>query len=1175
MDIFLEKFPLISLHLPLGLMPSMKKVKSASGSLPALQPLYAPLVQSGSLAGHFEKASEVLTKLLPEEFFTLSAEKQGEWLVSNLPQISWSEPEAFPDVLSVYFLCSPTHEVRAEKVFPDLIRKWAMPEKEVQILSFQNNYFHMREISSKLFFAAEVKVLVEEARDCSRIQEHLPLLVGELSMSVSSSHYLEHILDTKALSLDQKSSQIQHYLRKLVSRQPEQVSSEIFQEMSAFFALSRPEFRKSRQPKHLTRVVVSHFLMRKNLMHHLSISPEKRHLDYRFIRSVLHFPFGTKPVLGLSISVGLTEKNESFEETHILAAVQKFIPNALVVKGSYYSHRIDQDPMKSIYLELEKKDGSRFSQMEVSVLRRELKEELKKRIEKLIPSVFMIRNEEEVMRNILLLSQELKYLSDLPQVMINFDKQDQNELRFTVLVVRVLKKHDLPLEEAFSEVEQSFSFHSDRVQNVGYVRKKNPKQANVFHLRIPKDRAILRTDSSVNFYLAREKVVSIISEALGEVRDYNGGMILKQGELFSQLKHAFGGIADKNHELLENFFFALNPIEAQATTPLYSLKTIFKLFLEASDQELPKKESYFLKVIRRKGSSFAVVRTKDRELEGILSEELNHLENFSKLLVRTQIPFQGTLLQGMIYTSDDPLLHKKFQEIVHGAVKKWVKKLANQQELHLSFLDLPPSLDPRLGGDEMTSTLNKMLFEGLMRMSKDNKPAFACAKSVEISSDQKKYTFKLRSTIWSDGARLVAYDFEYAWKKILSPSFYTPFAYFFYPIKNAQEAKEGKKGLDEVGVKAIDDTTLVVELQHPSPEFLELCSHSLYSPIHHKLDELHPNWAQSREETFVCNGPFQIQKAVYNGGYELVRNPKYWDKDSIKLDKITITKNNTSAAVEMFKKQEIDWIGHPMRPWESFEKADEDVFNETKAAGLLWNVFNTQRFPFDSLKMRQAFSYAINRSSLVKRLSGHPRPAHSPIPEIHSQFAKKEALLGNKKLARRLFDEALFEAGLTKDTFPVLTLYFTGGDSRRAVALELVRQWEETLGIPCHLEEYEFHMLFSKLMKGEYQMGMIIWKAWINTPLYTLSVLQQSSDKVNFSNWEHPDFKRLIEEAKSELDPQRRSTLYGEAEEILIQQCPILPLHNEECRFVHKSSLRDMICTDLGNIDFKEVHIVP
>lgn len=1152
----------------------MKKALKNKKSFPTIQPLFAPVLESGALSEHVDRGKEIIEALLPEEFFALSAEEAKRWLSKNIPLIQWDEPSSLPSSFSIFFLCSPTHEVKAEKVLPDLIRKWLIPEKEVYILAFHNLYFHMREISSDLFFLAEIKILVEDGRDWGLIQSHLPLLANEVSLSLSSLRYLEHVLDTKALSLDQKSSQIQEYLRNLTKRVPAQFDTDLFLEMSAFFALSKPEFRKFRQPKHLTRLVVSHYLMRRNLLHNLSVAPEKRHLDFRFIRSNLHFPFGTKRVLGLSIAVGLTDRYETFEDIHIIRAIQKFIPSAQMVKDSYYFYRANHDPVKNIYLELEKKDGSRFSQDEIALLKKELKEELKRRIEKLIPSVFMIRNEEEVMRNILLLSQELKYLSDLPQVMVNFDKQAQDDLHFTVLLVRVLKKHDLPIEETFQKMDLAFKFISDRVQNVGYVRKKNPKEANVFHLVIPKG-AVLRTDSSVNFYLARQQVIALVTEALGEVRDYNGGMILKQGELFAQLKDAFGGIADKNQELLENFFFALTPIEAQATTSLASLKELFKLFLVTSEKELPKRESHFQKVKKMKNAHFAVLRTKDSSIASIITEELNQLENFSKSLIRANVNFQGNLLQGFIYETTSPAQQKQFQKCLDHGIKKWVAQILNSQELRLSFIDLPPSLDPRLGGDEISSTVNKMLFEGLTRLSKESKPVLAIAKSVDISADQKQYIFKLRLTQWSDGTPVIAKDFEYAWKKILSPSFYTPFAHFFYPIKNAKRAKEGKVGLDEVGITALDEETLAVELENPSPEFLELTAHALYSPVSHKLDTLHPNWSQSREESFVCNGPFLPKRSLPNGGYEFVKNSKYWDQSRVKLDRILISKNNANTALEMFKNDETDWVGHPMHPWQPYFDIGVGKKVESATTGLHWCVLNCQRFPFDNLKMRQAFFYAIDRREILKELPDDLAPPLSPIPKIHSQITDKTLAYGDKKLAKTLFEEALKEVGLTKNNFPILTLCFTGGPSRRKVNKCLAEQWEKTLEITCRLEEYDFHTLFSKMVKGEYQIGSISWKTWINDPIYTLGVFEYRNNRVNFSKWEDPEFQKLLGKAKEEIIQEKRYSLYEQAERLLIQECPIIPIHNASLKYMHKEGLEGVVSSELGNIDFREASIVP
>lgn len=1153
---------------------SAQIVKEKRRKLPELYPLFPLTSRSPALHCHIRRAKEILQQLLHKEFLSLSRQDAARWLSQNLPILSHRFPEKTPGVLTFQILCSPTQEVKAEKVLLEVLRKWLIPEKEIHILGYFNFYFTMRGISSKLLFLSEIEIFLEDNLELNTVQQNLPLLANELSLSLSSSRYLESILDTKALTLDQKSSQVQFYLRKLLKRSPNHIDIEIFKEMSTFYALSLPEFQKFRMPKHITRIIVSHFIMRKKILHGLSVSPKRRQLEFRFIRSKLYFPFGAKQVLGLSIAVAFSDRYETFEDIHALEAVQKFVPNLQIVKGSYYFYRPNHDSIKYLYLELEKKDGSPFQQKEIRLLNRELKEQLKKRIERLIPSVFMIRNEEEVMRNVLLLSQELKYLSDIPQVMVNFEKQEGEEIFFTVLVVRILRKHDLPLERLFTTQKYPFRFLQDRVQNVGYIRKRNPKEANVFHLCIPKERSILRVNSSVNFYLARQRVIAILTEALGEIRDYNGGMILKQGELFSQFKEAFTGIATKDQELIENFFFALSPIESQATTSLHSLKTLFQLCLEATGQELPKRESSFHKIIKKRNKCFAVLRTKDKGLETILNEEINHLVNFSKSLVKTQFHYQGTWIQGIIYEITNSPQYKQFQKAIESSLKKWVSKVMGQQQLRLSFIHLPLSLDPRLGGDEYSSNVIKMLYEGLTRVSRDSKPSLALARSIEISGDQKKYIFKLRHSQWSDGSPLIAYNFEYAWKKILSPLFYTPFAYFFYPIKNAKAVKEGRLGLEKVGIKALDDQTLVVDLEHPTPEFLEMISHPLYSPINHKLERLHPNWAQGGPETYICNGPMQLKEVQPSGGYIFQKNPYYWDQENVKLHTIVISKTSPETAIEMYKNDEIDWIGHPMGPWESyFSTGDREYY--TKFLGSHWCVFNTQRYPFNHLKMRKAFALAVNRHEISKLFPQTTMPASTPLPHIHTSIFDKDLSYGDKKMALQLFEEALRELGMTRKNFPIISLCFGGGKAREMIAKALVKTWEKVFGISCRLEDYPFDIFFPKLIKGDFHLGMMNWKAWINDPFYTLGAFQYRTNKINFSKWEHPKYQKYLDCAKRELIAENRIEYFKKAEEILIQEYPVIPIIYEAYRYTHKAQLRGAFCSDTGNIDFRWASISP
>src|SRR5262249_13163903 len=153
-----------------------------------------------------------------------------------------------------------------------------------------------------------------------------------------------------------------------------------------------------------------------------------------------------------------------------------------------------------------------------------------------------------------------------------------------------------------------------------------------------------------------------------------------------------------------------------------------------------------------------------------------------------------------------------FIEGLSGVLNDWEQKVKSKKILKIALEYSLVSLDPRIGGDIAASEVIKLLFEGLTRYGPTGQIENGVAESILISQDGKIYTFKLRSSLWNDGTVVSAYDLEYAWKKILSPDFKTPFDYLFDPIRNAKEAKEGKVPSSEIGIKVIDDRTLQVEL---------------------------------------------------------------------------------------------------------------------------------------------------------------------------------------------------------------------------------------------------------------------------------------------------------------------------------------------------------------------------
>ncbi len=1138
-----------------------------------IRPHFAQGLPDNTLKEYVRQAEQLVKKLIPE---SLCFEDKGDfisWTNEFLPVVQWTDPTHAPDAVSIIFLCRASKVFKTEFFFLNIIKNWLSPEKEISVLSFRHLYFHFEGLPGDSFFVAHMQILLEDSGDLNCVKENLPSLAKEITAVSHSSHYAKYFLEAKALSSDTKATLIHQELIRVIQKFPHIFDRTIFLEMSRFLALSEREFMQGRSQRHITKLLCAHHVIRKSLAREAARFPQERHLQLRIAQTRLHFAFGTKPVLGLILGICLFDKYEFFEEKHVLLAVQKLIPSAQAVKGSFYAYQGPQEMIRKVYLEIEKRDGSSFSLQERKVIKQFLSNELKASVEKLIPAVFMIRNEEEIMKNILLLSQEVKYSSDLPQLMISLEQQTATDFLFVITLVRVLREKNESLDKLFQNAEIEAEFTSERVQIVGYLRKKYPKEANVFSLRIAKQPEYLRADSSLNFYLARQKVIEMLNRALGDVRDYNGGMILRQVEQFSEFKQVFSYVSNRYPDLLENFFYSISPIEMQATLPLEQLQTLFRLFLESIETPLTKRESYCLKIQQKETNVFVLIRAREASFKEAIVRHLSLLEIFPKSLVSTNVEVESSHCIGYIYGSSDQQLQRRFLEAIQSGIEEWLQKLKSLQVLRLGYIYFPLSLDPRIGGDENSKNILELLFEGLMRMGKEGKPVCALAKSFEISSDQKCYTFKLRDSLWSNGDKVTAYDFEYAWKKILSPDFVTPFGYLFYPIKNAKSAKEGKISLDAVQVKALDYNTLYVELEHPTPYFLELTAFTLYSPVNHTVDKIHPNWAAQEGQGYVCNGPFQLQKKR-STRYELTKNPLYWHIEKIQLDQVLVFQDNSYTVLQMFKNNEIDWLGRPLYPWDStFEGGCEEKMEFTSVPRIFWYVFNVKRFPFTNVKLRRAFAYAINRKQMLEKFKYHGSAALTPLPLAHTFHLEQGIQDGDKEYALQLFEEALKELGLTRKKFPVITMLYANGETRDNVARLLKDQWEKLFGITCNIEGHEWNVVFDRMTQGDYQLGNMNWKAFVNDPIYTLNAFRYSSERVNFAKWENEEYQKILDAADQEPDSEKHKEHLKHAEAILLREMPVVPIFYEVQEFKKKKHLKIAVNHQLGLFDFATASI--
>lgn len=974
---------------------------------------------------------------------------------------------------------------------------------------------------------------------------------------------LIHQTSLEQLSYDEKCTSAKAILEKLLRKFSNVVDRSVFKELDRITANLETTFINQRCANHLAKLAYSIYFIRRKLSRDMTLLPFNDYFDIRIFPSSLYFTFGSKPVLSILTHAHLKDKYEIFDEEQILFIIRKLMPEAQLVKDSAYTFQSSKNTVKTLYFEINKKSGLPFNPEKIKRLKELLKKEIKFSIEQLVPRVFMIRNEEEVLKNILILSREIHFLSDLPQVMILFDQQTPQEVIFTIVLIRILKPNESSVQECFAKVPSDIEYLPDRCQIVRYLRKKHPLEANVFRVKLVKTSSLLRSDKSLNFYLARQKISRILVDTIGEFRDYNGGIIIKQREALSAFREAFGALSLKEPDLLENFYYSLSPIEVQATLSLEYLKILFELFLEARDSNFTKPSDCFLKFHSNQKQLFILIRTPDENFKGEIDCILSSFEPTQKIAT-LNIPAQNTYFLGYLLAYIEPEVQSQLFHLINEILKSWKFKIESRQILKLSLEHPIVSLDPRIGGDETSAMMLKMLFEGLMRINREGKLENGIAQNIAISPDQKTYLFTLRSTLWSNGSLVSAHDFEYAWKKVLSPTFKTPFAYLFYPIKNAKLAKSGSITPDAIGIKALDDLTLKVELEFPSPYFLELTAHTIYSPVNHLIDQRHPNWIFEDKGAYICNGAFQLKKNNATTGYELVKNPLYWDAANIKLDEIVILKTNRYHCNEMFYKDMNHWIGPPLGTWDhSFIPQENDERIAFSGTIVYWFAFNTQCFPFNHKKIRQALAWGMDRSKL-KNLVNIP-PAFSPIPPVHSQINHVIPSTVRLKEAKAIFQEALKELDMSIQDFPVIPLTYLIGAVRSQAAHFIKEEWESTFGIRCRLESLEWKMLFSKMTQGDFRVGGMTWESWINDPIYTLNAFRDANEPINFPKWENKQYQAIMHLAEREIDLVKRRSYYLQAETLLLDEMPVMPVYLVEAPGLKKKNFHIRYSSPLIN----------
>ncbi len=484
------------------------------------------------------------------------------------------------------------------------------------------------------------------------------------------------------------------------------------------------------------------------------------------------------------------------------------------------------------------------------------------------------------------------------------------------------------------------------------------------------------------------------------------------------------------------------------------------------------------------------------------------------------------------------------------AVSTPISGVANAQiTYHRGNTADPETLDPHKTSTVYEAHVLRDVFEGLVIHNGQGEIVPGAAESWTISKDATVYTFKLRPNAkWSNGDPVKASDFQFAYRRIMNPDTGAKYAKILFAIKNAEAANKGKAKPDEIGVKAVDDKTLEITLERPTPYFLELLAHQTALPLHEASVAKHgTNFV--KPENWVSNGPYVLKEFVPGSHIRTAKNPNFHDAANVKIDAVMFYPTKDTAAairrVEAGELQSNDDI--PADQIKALKAKFGDQIKLAPFLGTYYLAINTTKPPFNDVRVRQALSLAIDREFLAEQIWGNTMvPGYSFVPPGISSYGEpayadyKEMTPDEREeQAKILLAEVGYGPG--KETLKV-EIRFNMTDNNRATVVAIAEQWKK-LGIETTQIHTDAKTHFAHLRDGgDFDVARAGWIADYADPQNFLFLLESDAIGLNYARYKNPDYDDLMRRAAIETDADTRSKVLHAAETIFMHDLPYIPI---------------------------------
>jgi oligopeptide transport system substrate-binding protein len=463
----------------------------------------------------------------------------------------------------------------------------------------------------------------------------------------------------------------------------------------------------------------------------------------------------------------------------------------------------------------------------------------------------------------------------------------------------------------------------------------------------------------------------------------------------------------------------------------------------------------------------------------------------------------------------------------------------------------PETLDVHRSTGVPESWIQTDLFDGLVSYDAKGEPIPGAAESWTISDDGLTYTFKLRADgKWSDGTPVTADDFVFSWRRLVDPATASDYAYFLWPVLNAEEISKGEKPIEEMGVKAVDATTFEVTLRAPTPYFLaSLVHHSTYAVSKANYEQFGEDFI--KPGNLVSNGAYMLSEAVPQGYVKLVKNPYFHDAANVSIDTVMFyPTEDIDSELQRYLAGELDLTYEmPSQMIPTMRAEHPREMHISPYFGTYFYAYNLSHEPWkDSPELREALSLAVDRHIIIENITqGGQLPAYSFVPPDTLGYEQPEPEYADwsqdqrDERARELLDAAGYGPG--GKPLSVQILYNTS-ENHKKIAIAIAAMWKQKLGIETTIQNEEWAtFLESRDSKTFQDIARHGWIGDYNDANNFLELLRSDIGPNNTSAYANPEFDKLMIASTTEQDPAKRQGLMEVAEKIMLADFPIIPIY--------------------------------